>query len=111
MGGYFQRNDIRVRILQSEGGFPTDITPVNQRTTTGLFAQGSYQLTDTFEVQVGGRYSTYKATGRGFVTIGRGFVTIGRGVPGFPADGLPVALGVALHQRADRDRAQVVGAH
>lgn len=57
---------------------------MNQRTTTGLFSQGNYQLTDTFEVQVGGRYSTYKATGRGFVTIGRG-------VPGFPADGLPVA--------------------
>ena len=57
---------------------------MNQRTTTGLFAQGNYQLTDTFEVQVGGRYSTYKATGRGFVTIGRG-------IPGFPDEGVPVA--------------------
>ena len=84
IGGYFQRNDINVRIAQSDGGFPTFIDPVNQRTTTGVFAQGNYQITDAVEFQLGGRYSTYKATGTGFVTIGRG-------IPGFPAGGVPVA--------------------
>lgn len=84
LGGYFQRNDIRVRIYQTQAGFPTDITPDNQRTTTGAFAQGNYQLTDQLEVQVGARYSAYKATGTGTVDIGRG-------IPGFPANGLPVS--------------------
>ncbi|MGK2909477.1 MAG: TonB-dependent receptor [Sphingobium sp.] len=84
VGGYFQRNDITVRILENQGGFPTDITPVNQRTTTGIFAQANYQLTSQLELQLGGRYSTYKATGSGSVSIGRG-------IPGFPAAGLSVA--------------------
>lgn len=84
VGGYFQRNNIKVRIHESQGGFPTDITPDNQRTTTGVFVQGNYELVPTLELQLGGRYSTYKATGTGEVRIGRG-------IPTFPADGLPVA--------------------
>lgn len=84
LGGYFQRNDITVRIYEVQGGFPTDITPDNQRTTTGLFAQGNYEVSPGVEVQIGGRYSTYKATGSGEVRIGRG-------IPGFPPDGLPVS--------------------
>lgn len=84
LGGYFQRNDITVRILQDQGGFPTDITPINQRTTTGVFAQGNLELRPGLELQLGGRYSTYKATGSGDVRIGRG-------IPGFPTDGLPVS--------------------
>ncbi|MEO8722546.1 MAG: TonB-dependent receptor [Sphingobium sp.] len=84
LGGYFQRNDITVRILQDQGGFPTDILPINQRTTTGFFAQGNYELTQGLELQTGARYSTYKATGTGAVLIGRG-------IPGFPTDGLVVA--------------------
>lgn len=84
LGAYVQRNDITVRIYEDQGGFPTDITPENQRTTTGFFAQGNYELRPDLEVQIGGRYSTYKATGTGAVRIGRG-------IPGFPPDGLAVA--------------------
>jgi iron complex outermembrane receptor protein len=108
LGGYFQRNDITVRILQDQGGFPTDILPSNQRTTTGFFAQGNYELVPGLELQVGGRYSTYKTTGSGAVIIGRG-------IPDFPPDGLAVAdlsgshkdslvTGkVALNWKVDRD--------
>jgi iron complex outermembrane receptor protein len=84
LGAYFQRNDITVRILQDQEGFPTDILPTNQRTTTGFFAQGNYELTQGLELQTGIRYSTYKATGTGAVLIGRG-------IPDFPAEGLAVA--------------------
>ena len=108
LGGYFQRNDITVRILQDQAGFPTDILPTNQRTTTGLFAQGNIELSPGLELQTGARYSTYKATGGGFVFIGRD-------IPGFPPVGLPVAdlsgshkdslvTGkVALNWKIDRD--------
>jgi iron complex outermembrane receptor protein len=84
LGAYWQRNEIDVRILETAGGFPTNILPQNSRRTTGLFAQGNYDLTDTLELQAGLRYSTYKATGEGSVVIGAG-------IPGFPPDGLPVA--------------------
>ena len=84
LGAYFQRNNITVRIYEDQGGFPTDITPDNERTTTGFFAQGNYQLSEQLEIQLGGRYSTYKATGTGSVAIGRG-------IPDFPPEGLVVA--------------------
>lgn len=84
LGGYFQRNDITVRIFQDQAGFPTDIRPDNQRTTTGVFAQGNYKLLPSLELQVGARWSHYKATGSGDVRIGAG-------IPDFPTDGLPVA--------------------
>ena len=84
VGGYFQRNDIRVRIFQRQAGFPTDIRPDNQRTTTGVFAQGSYKITPDVQFQLGARYSHYKATGSGDVRIGAG-------IPTFPATGLPVS--------------------
>lgn len=83
-GGYYQRNLITVRIFQDQAGFPTDIRPENQRTTTGIFAQGNYKLQPNLELQVGGRWSHYKATGSGDVRIGAG-------IPDFPTDGLPVA--------------------
>ncbi|MEP7246969.1 MAG: TonB-dependent receptor [Gammaproteobacteria bacterium] len=84
LGGYFQRNEIEVGIHALAAGFPTDILPVNTRTTTGLFAQGNYQLTQALELQVGSRYSTYKATGTGGVFIGAG-------IPTFPPGGLQVS--------------------
>lgn len=84
LGGYFQRNVIDVRILENSGGFPTDILPQNKRTTTGLFMQGNYDLNDQFELQLGGRYSHYKATGSGGVIVGRG-------IPGFPPTGVEVS--------------------
>lgn len=91
LGGYFQRNDIKIRILQDQGGFPTDIIGGNQRTTTGVFAQGNYEILPGLEAQLGARYSTYKATGNGDVTIGRG-------IPGFPPNGLPVASLAGSHK-------------
>ena len=86
LGGYFQRNEIKVRISQLQGGFfPTDIRPDNVRTTLGIFAQGSYRVTPDVQLQLGARYSHYKATGTGNLFIGAG-------VPGFPPSGLPVDL-------------------
>lgn len=91
LGGYFQRNDIAIRILQNQEGFPTDIIGGNQRTTTGLFAQGNYEIAPGLEAQLGVRYSTYKATGTGDVVIGRG-------IPDFPPDGLAVASLAGSHK-------------
>ncbi|MEL0211480.1 MAG: TonB-dependent receptor, partial [Novosphingobium sp.] len=91
VGGYFQRNDIAIRILQDQQGFPTDIIGGNQRTTTGVFAQGNYEIVPGLEAQLGARYSTYKATGYGDVTIGAG-------IPGFPPGGLAVASLAGSHK-------------
>ncbi|WP_395672009.1 TonB-dependent receptor [Phenylobacterium sp.] len=84
LGAYYQRNNIKVRIYNDQAGFLTDIEPDNARTTTGVFAQGNYELTPDLEVQLGARYSHYKATGSGEVRIGRG-------IPIFPPNGLPVS--------------------
>lgn len=84
VGGYFQRNEIDVDIEVLSGGFPTDIFIPTTKTTTGVFAQGTYNLSEKLAVDIGGRYSSYSATGGGAVTIGRG-------IPDFPPDGLVVA--------------------
>lgn len=68
-GGYFQRNNIIVDITNDEAIFPVDIDIVNRKTTTGLFAQVTYDLTDTLSIDLGGRYSTYKVTGEGAVVL------------------------------------------
>jgi iron complex outermembrane receptor protein len=84
LGTYYQRNRINVRLHQVNGGFPLDVLQNQTKVTTGLFAQGNYQLTDTLEVQLGVRYSHFKLSGDGAVAIGAG-------IPGFPAAGLVVA--------------------
>ncbi len=84
VGAYYQKNDINVKILQSQDGFPTDITPKNERITKGYFAQLNYYLLPELELQLGIRHSTYD-------TEGSGAVTIGAGIPGFPPTGVPVA--------------------
>ncbi|OAN58366.1 hypothetical protein A7X12_04735 [Sphingomonas sp. TDK1] len=91
VGGYFQRNEIKVRIRQTQAGFPTDIDPDNSRTTLGVFAQASYKILPDVQLQLGGRYSHYKASGVGTVNIGAG-------IPGFPAAGLPVSDLSGTHQ-------------
>ncbi|MDO7835569.1 TonB-dependent receptor [Sphingobium sp. HBC34] len=91
VGGYFQRNEIKVRIGQLQAGFPTDINPDNERTTLGIFAQGSYRITPDVQLQLGARYSHYKASGVGEVRIGAG-------IPGFPPTGVPVADLAGSHQ-------------
>ncbi|KTF70152.1 TonB-dependent receptor [Sphingomonas sp. HT-1] len=91
LGGYFQRNKIDVRIRQTQAGFPTDIDPENRRTTLGVFAQASYRIVPDVQVQLGGRYSHYRASGEGAVRIGAG-------IPGFPAGGLAVADLAGSHE-------------
>ena len=83
-GGYFQRNRIDVNILALSNGFPTDITPNNRKTTTGVFGQMTWKMTPKLALDVGARYSHYSVSGGGAVIIGRG-------IPGFPPTGIPVA--------------------
>jgi iron complex outermembrane receptor protein len=108
VGAYYQRHKIDVNVRETQGGFPTDIIAFTKRRTTGLFAQTNYEITQALELQVGARYSTFEADGTGSVFIGAG-------IPGFPAEGAPVAdLGgshedsettgkVALNWRLDDD--------
>lgn len=84
VGAYYQRNEIEVEIHETQAGFPQDILPKNERKTLGLFAQGNIRLTDTFELQLGARYSRYEVDGTGAVLIGAG-------IPTFPPGGLQVA--------------------
>lgn len=84
LGGYYQRNIINVRLSQLNNGFPLSVQQNQRKVTTGVFAQGNFQLTDQLEVQLGGRYSHFKSDGDGAVTIGAG-------IPGFPPSGLVVA--------------------
>ncbi|GAB3104029.1 TonB-dependent receptor [Aestuariicella hydrocarbonica] len=84
VGGYYQETDIDIMIVDTQAGFPTDIPGGNERTVTGLFAQGNYELIPSLELQVGVRHSTYEVEGSGGIYIGRG-------IPGFPAEGLKVA--------------------
>ncbi len=90
LGTYYQRNRINVRLHQLNAGFPLDVAQNQTKVTTGVFAQGNYQLTDRLEVQLGLRYSHFKLTGDGAVAIGAG-------IPGFPASGLVVADLTASH--------------
>jgi iron complex outermembrane receptor protein len=84
LGGYYQRNRIDVVIESISDGFPTDIAIDNDKITTGVFGQVTYNLSSSLALDVGARYSHFSATGGGGVTIGRG-------IPGFPPTGLTVA--------------------
>ncbi|WEK46294.1 MAG: TonB-dependent receptor [Candidatus Andeanibacterium colombiense] len=87
LGGYYQKNKIDV-IIQSRAndpiGDPTDIVNFNDKLTLGVFAQLGYKILPNLELQVGGRYSHYKVTSTGSVTIGADG-------PVFGPDGLVVA--------------------
>jgi len=69
VGGYFQQNEILVDITNNPNGFPVDIDIENRKITTGIFAQISYDLTDTLSFDLGGRYSTYDIDAYGAVTL------------------------------------------
>lgn len=84
LGGYYQQNKIDVDIEILGGPVPVNVDPRNEKTTTGIFAQTNFTLTPRVELQVGGRYSRFEATGIGGVFIGRG-------LPFFPPGGLQVA--------------------
>ncbi len=81
-GVYFQRN--RIDVIIHDGPFPTDILVQNKKTTTGVFGQVSYKVTNDVTLTGGLRYSTYKV-------LGSGRVVIGTGIPSFPPGGLDVA--------------------
>lgn len=86
VGGYLQKNKIDVIIENRANdpfGDPTDILNFQDKQTLGVFAHLGYKLMPNLELQVGARYSHYKVTSEGSVTIGReGF---------FAPDGLQVA--------------------
>jgi iron complex outermembrane receptor protein len=84
LGAYWQHNKIDVNIHNESGGFPTEITNPQDKTTTGWFGQINFKLTSRLELQTGLRYSTYKVSGVGAVIIGDS-------IPGFPPTGLQVA--------------------
>ena len=84
LGGYYQRNRIDVIIESLSNGFPTDIAIDNDKITTGVFGQLTYNIAPTLAIDVGARYSHFSATGGGSVAIGRG-------IPTFPPTGLTVA--------------------
>ena len=69
VGGYYQRNEIVVDITNNPNGFPVDIDINNRKITTGAFAQISYDITDAFSIDIGGRYSTYDINGFGAVRL------------------------------------------
>ena len=93
VGGYYQRNKIDVDIAITTGDIvdPTDIINLQDKTTWGVFAQTGYRFSEQFELQVGARYSHFKADGGGSVTIGAGS-------PIFGPDGLVVADLAGSHE-------------
>ena len=86
LGAYYQHNKIGVDIQSLSGSpaDPTDVVQSQDKTTWGLFAHTANKLSSALELQVGARYSGFKAEGDGSVTIGNGS-------PFFPPGGLVVA--------------------
>lgn len=91
LGAYYQKNRIDVNIVSLSDGFPTDITPNNKKITTGVFGQMTWALSPKLSLDLGARYSHFSGSGGGTVVIGRG-------IPGFPANGLTVAVLDGTHQ-------------
>lgn len=84
LGGYYQNNNINVRIFNfnTATNVPSIwIEPDTVKTTTGLFAQGNYDLTDTLELQAGLRYSHFHAVSSGALYTGRTATFIGNPQP------------------------------
>ncbi len=75
VGAYYQKNDIVVDI--DNGPFPTEIDITNQKTTTGIFGQLGYQVTDDVKVEGGLRRVTFEAWADpdSGVVIGRGVIS------------------------------------
>ena len=86
VGGYYQRNRIDVNINEPTDGFNQDILINTHKQTVGVFAQTGYKLTDALKLDLGARYSQYKNSQTGGVTIGRGIA-----FPPFFGAGLQVA--------------------
>ena len=65
LGGYYQRNKVDLFITSTGNPAPTRTSATTIKTTTGIFAQGNYKVTDKLEIQLGGRYSHFKTTSTG----------------------------------------------
>lgn len=74
VGGYYQKNRIDVDITSLSNGFPVFITPNNNKITTGVFGQATWQMTPKLALDVGARWSHFSATGSGTVKVGPGGV-------------------------------------
>jgi len=86
-GVYGQKEEAHQEsITRDNVGFPTNSNNYPNKTTFGAFANVEYDLTDALEVEFGLRYSTAETTAK------NGSVRIGAGEPGFPSEGLMVAL-------------------
>jgi iron complex outermembrane receptor protein len=70
LGGYYQRNKIDLFITSTGNPAPTRTDASTEKTTTGLFAQAGYHLTDKLEVQLGARYSHFKTNSVGGIFRG-----------------------------------------
>lgn len=69
-GGYYQQNRILVDISNNpESAVHVDIDIKNKKVTTGWFGQVSYYPAPNLWFDVGARYSTYKVTGTGAVSL------------------------------------------
>jgi iron complex outermembrane receptor protein len=108
-GGYYQRNEILVDISNNPADLVhIDIDIQNEKTTTGLFGQVTYDFSEQLSVDAGLRYSTYEVTGTGAVTLtlppppdGPGPIVVGD--PGGQEDDDQVTGKLALNWRPNED--------
>lgn len=92
LGGYFQRNKIQVSYTSANNGFPVTVLFFPKKKNFGIFGQVGYKVSPTLSVDLGLRYSGYKASARG------GGVFVGAGLPNFPAEGALVASTEGNHK-------------
>lgn len=91
-GGYFQRNEIQVSYTSTNNGFPVTVLFAPKKTNFGIFGQVGYKFSPKLSVDLGMRYSGFRASATG------GGVFVGAGIPGFPDEGLFVASTEGRHR-------------
>jgi iron complex outermembrane recepter protein len=75
LGGYYQRNKIDIQIFNYNSLTNVQslwIEPNVDKTTTGVFGQANYKLSEQLEFQAGVRYTHFKVEGTGGLFVGRG---------------------------------------
>jgi len=82
VGSYYQHNQVNLLNTGTGNPAPTQTVSTSRKTTTGIFAQGNYHLTDAIEIQTGIRYSHYKTSSVGGIFRGA-YVGSGTGNPSF----------------------------
>ncbi|HEY6925336.1 MAG TPA: TonB-dependent receptor [Steroidobacteraceae bacterium] len=72
-GAYFARSNINVNIYETGAlglqGPAQYIYNPQRKTTTGVFGQINFKLARSLELQTGMRYSTYRVTSNGFISL------------------------------------------